>query len=120
MKVNQLEMKVIDRFLKDSTLPSLAKSQIDFDQVDVTDRDYTGAGFFTEFERSEALRIFEKGTSMRGGRVGARLNSDRRETGYVFYVDDGYLTTLEGYTYGDDEWPKEVTDIEIYEVELRK
>jgi len=117
MKVNQLEMKVMNRFLKDPTLPILAKSQIDFDRVNVTDRDYTGAGFFTEFERSEALRLFAEGTSMRGGRVGARLNSDRRETGYLFYVDDGYLTTLEGYTYGGDEWPKEITEIEIYDIE---
>jgi hypothetical protein len=66
----------------------------------VTSRRYTGAGFLTDLDRSEALRLFDEEVSLRAGRVGARLNSNRLETGYLVYIDNGYLTTLEGYTFG--------------------
>jgi hypothetical protein len=47
--------------------------------------------------------------------VKARLNASKLETGYVVYVDNGYLTTIEGYTYGDD-WPESIGSFELYEL----
>jgi hypothetical protein len=49
------------------------------------------------------------------GRVGAWLNVSRVETGYIVYVDGGYLTAMEGYTYGED-WPAEVEQVELYDL----
>jgi hypothetical protein len=91
------------------------RSTVDFDAVRVSDREFTGAGFLTEFEQSEELKLFDDGVSLRWGKVGARLNASRLETGYLVYVDDGYVTTVEGYTYGD-EWPNRVEQIELYEL----
>jgi hypothetical protein len=71
----------------------------------------------TEFERSEDLKVFATGVSLRWGKIGARLNAAKLETGYLVYVDDGYVTTVEGYTYGD-EWPDQVEHIELYELKL--
>ena len=70
----------------------------------------------TDFERSEELKLFDDSVSLRWGKVGARLNADQIETGYLVYVDDGYVTTVEGYTYGD-EWPGSVERIELYALE---
>lgn len=57
----------------------------------MTDRTLTGVGFFTDFERDEALRLFEDPKSLRWGKVGARLNSNRIEAGFLVYIDGGYL-----------------------------
>ena len=85
--------------------------------VTVSDREFTGAGFLTEFARSRELKLFEDGVYLQWGKVGARLNAAKLETGYLVYIDDGYLTTVEGYTYGE-EWPGEVDQFELYELKL--
>ena len=115
MKVTKLEELVIGRMLADHELESV-RSTASFDAVMVRDRELTGVGFLTELERSEELRLFDAGVSFRWGKLGARLNASRLETGYLVYVEDGYVTAVEGYTYGD-KWPDEVERIELYELE---
>ena len=91
------------------------ESTVNFEAVNVVDRELSGLGFLAEFERSEELKLFDAEVSLRWGKVGARLNASKIETGYLVYVDDGYITAVEGYTYGD-EWPDEVEQIELYEM----
>jgi len=114
MKTTELEKAVIQRMLADHELKPV-RSAVNFDVVTVNDREFTGMGFLTEFERSEELKLFGKGVTLRWGKVGARLNASKLETGYLVYVDDGYVNTVEGYTYGD-EWPEQVSQIELYEL----
>jgi len=116
MKANRLEQTIVNELLRDPELSPLTPA-VDLAEVKVTDRELTGAGFLTEFERCQALKLFPDGTSLRWGSVGVRLNAEKLETGYVVYVDDGYLTTIEGYTYGD-EWPATIDAMEVYEVKL--
>ena len=61
------------------------------------------------------MKLFNDGVSLRWGKIGARLNVAKIETGYLVYVDDGYLTAVEGYTYGD-EWPNQIDRMELYEL----
>lgn len=113
MKANDLEKAVVGRFLADpAVMPN--KLIIDFEVVVVSSRDFTGVGFLTNFQRCEELKLFNDDVSMRWGNVGARLNEAHIDTGYVIYVDEGYLTTVEGFTYGEDVWPEEVTQVELY------
>lgn len=114
MEINDLERAVISRMLADPDLNPI-RATVSFEKVTVSDRELTGAGFLTEFERSEELKLFVDGVSLRWGKVGARLNESKIETGYLVYVDDGYLTAVEGYTYGE-EWPGRVEQIELYEL----
>lgn len=114
MKVTELEKLVIGSMLADHELKPV-RSSVNFDAVLVSDRELTGVGFLTEFQRSEELKLFEADVSLRWGKVGARLNASKVETGYLVYVDDGYVTSVEGYTYGD-EWPDQIEQIELYEL----
>ena len=114
VKATELEKAVLGNMLADPQLKA-AKSAVNFDAVNVTDRELTGVGFLTEFERSKELKLFDDGFSLRWGKLGARLNASKLETGYLVYVDNGYVTTIEGYTYGD-EWPDQVENIELYEL----
>ncbi len=112
MKVTELEKTVIGSILADRELNPIRLS-VNFNAVTVRDREFTGAGFLTEFEPTEELKLFDDVVSLRWGKVGARLNSSKVETGYLVYVDNGYVTAVEGYTYGD-EWPNQVEQIELY------
>lgn len=115
MKATKLEIAVMARLLADTTIPLIRRS-IDFEEIDVTTREVTGIGFFAELAPSENLKLFADGTSIRWGRVGARLNRPPVDTGYLLYVEDGYLTMVEGYTYGT-EWPTEIAEIELHALE---
>ncbi|HKY41321.1 MAG TPA: hypothetical protein VJN18_35555 [Polyangiaceae bacterium] len=114
MKATELEKLVIGNMLADHELKPV-RSSVNFDAVLVSDRELTGVGFLTEFQRSEELKLFEADVSLRWGKIGARLNASKVETGYLVYVDDGYVTGVEGYTYGD-EWPDQIEQIELYEL----
>lgn len=114
MKTIELESLVIRSLLADPELKPI-RSNVNFDSVVVSDRELTGGGFLTEFLRSLELRLFESDVSLRWGKVGARLNASKIETGYLVYVDDGYVTSVEGYTYGD-AWPNQIDQIELYEL----
>ncbi|AKU92477.1 hypothetical protein [Vulgatibacter incomptus] len=116
MKATELEQKVIERMLADRGLNPL-RSRVDFASVEVLDRWFSGVGFMAEFVDSEELQVFDAEVSLRWGDVGARLNSERIETGYLVYVDAGRVSTIEGYTYGD-EWPEQVEKFELYEIRL--
>jgi len=55
-----------------------------------------GTGFITEYKRTEELKLFGNGVCLRWGNVGARLNKEKLKTGYLVYVEDGYVTAVEG------------------------
>jgi len=113
MLPNNLEKAVVEMLLNDRALLDKKKS-VRWDAVAVKRRSMTGAGFLTEFEHSPELCVFGETVSLRWGKAGARLNDARIETGYLVYVDDGVITRVEGYTYGD-EWPTSIDRIEMYE-----
>jgi hypothetical protein len=116
MQITNLERQVIERFLQDTELQPLRRFA-NSEKISVVARDFTGPGFLTHIEPSDEVKLFADAVTLRWGNVGARLNSSKIETGYLVYVDNGYLTTLEGYTYGED-WPEQISSIELYELKL--
>lgn len=112
MKLTDIEESVLGHMLADNTLPP-RRGELHAEAVVVVDREFTAVGFLTELQRSPQLKLFDDEVSMRWGGVGARLNAAKIETGYLVYVDTGYVTAIEGYTYGD-EWPAKVEQVEFY------
>lgn len=106
--INELEVLVIKKFLEDE---SVSFEQSDLDGLKIENRDYTGVGFFTDFFKPLSFNFDAKLANPRG-KVSAELNGNIL-TGYIFYVDGQMLKGIEGFTYGDDEWPKKITSIEI-------
>jgi hypothetical protein len=114
MEVTELEKAVVGQFLRDPELSPLNR-EVNLEKARVINRESTGVGILTEFEPSQEVKLFADGVSLRWGKVGVRLNASTIETSYVVYVDNGYLTTIEGYTYGND-WPESISSIELYEL----
>ncbi len=113
MYLNELEKQIIQQFLDDKCL-ELMKRDINFDLININYRELTGAGFITELEDCKELKVAYTTQSYKWGKLGAKLNSNI-DTGYLIYVENGYLNTIEGYTYCE-AWPNEVSQIEIYEI----
>ena len=113
MKITEIEKTVIQKMLADRELKPI-RSTVNFDAVKVSDRHFTGHGFMSDFEPSMEVKLFDNKVSLRWGKVGARLNASKLDTGYLIYIDNGYLVTVEGYTYGD-RWPDQIDQIEFYE-----
>jgi hypothetical protein len=66
----------------------------------VTLREFTGFGFFTEFEVDKSLSKTEAHQSP-FGRLHAEVGPDGYLMGFMVYLKDGFAEMIEGYSYGD-------------------
>lgn len=111
MNLNDLEKTLIRQFM-DRKAVSLQDEESFFSGLNAESRDCTGVGFIVTLKQSEKLKVDDAGESYKWGDLGAKLNSSL-DTGYLFYVENGYLVSIEGYTYAED-WPDSISEIEVY------
>lgn len=113
LQFTDLEMGAIEHFLKRNHIDKEFFGR-DFEGIKVTKRRMTGEGFFTDLSTTKSLE--EVGVkSLRWSKTRATLNNNL-DVGFLIYVDDGMLSTIEGYTYGDTAWPEVITSFEIREL----
>ena len=78
----------------------------------VTSNKETGVGFYTEFVvPSEVERVSGRPTFSFGDVNGTARNV-KHGLGFVLFVKDGSLASLEGYTY-DEPWPNEIGELKL-------
>jgi hypothetical protein len=78
----------------------------------VTQRKMTGVGFFTRFSIPDFVPKLG-GTGFEIGDVSADINGLERGAGFVLFVRNGQIDTLEGYTY-DEPWPQNIDRFRLY------
>jgi len=122
MEFSKLERAVIDLLLsKPMAGTDVLRQQ--FAAASVTDRDYTGVGFFTKIAVPRSLPpvrlTLELEDHLLYGASG-RLKSDP-DAGVSFYLrtHEGYLACLEGLRFTDGPWPDE-DDIELVPTYIRR
>lgn len=113
MKINELETAVLIQQLTNIGVTPDSKS---IAEIVVTDRWFSGVGFITELEKHAELKIGKCDESYSGGEVGAMLNSEV-DSGYLFCIKNGYISSIEGYTFGDT-WPDEISSVKTYRSDL--
>jgi hypothetical protein len=85
----------------------------------VSAREYSGVGFFTDFELPPDAPRLEGAPNIRFGDVDADIVGLSHGAGFVLFVDHGLMTMLEGYTYVGP-WPDDVTQFSLrYSTEPR-
>jgi len=104
MSPNPLERAVISTLLAGDG-PTLVSLRAQFEVATVTSRELTGVGFFADFSVPADLRLPFDTLVLDG--VHASLNGVANAAGFILFVTDGLIATLEGFSYGDD-WPREV------------
>ena len=111
MLLNDLEKMVLKKCLESFDV-YIKEEKLFFSDIQITERRFTGVGFFTDIEESEKLRIEAKNPPRVWGDFYARLNSTD-DTGYLVFIENGYINCIEGYTY-EEVWPENIHKIEEF------
>jgi len=75
--------------------------------VQVSSREMTGVGFFTNFAVPPDAPHIAGRPTLRFGDVNGTADNVKHGVGFLLHVTDGALSMLEGYTY-DEPWPDEI------------
>ncbi|MBC7352067.1 MAG: hypothetical protein H5U08_06885 [Thermogutta sp.] len=107
MGITDLERRVVEMLLSGnhSTLETL---RAQFAVSEVSQREFTGVGFFTHFAiPPDAPRVAGK-RSFQLGDVHADIPGLRLGADFILFITEGAIDFLEGFTHGDDQWPETV------------
>ena len=77
--------------------------------AEVTSREMTGVGFYTNFSIPLNAARIPNQPSFKLGDVNGKAKNVEHGLGFILFVTDGAIKILEGYTY-DEPWPEELED----------
>jgi hypothetical protein len=119
VELTPLEAAVLDMLLAgDDTHLAILREQRRL--LRVTDREYSGVGFFTDLAIAPDAPRLPGAPMLRFGDVIADIEGLVHGAGFVLFVDDGLITMLEGHLWGDARWPDEITKFTVrYDSEPR-
>lgn len=83
----------------------------------VTERRFTGVGFFTNFAVATDAPVRRDLPDMTFGDVGAEFPGLQHGAGFLLFVRDGVVCMLEGFTY-DEKWPMNADKFRVYRHEV--
>jgi len=87
-------------------MPALSVLRQQLTSAVVTEREYSGVGFFTHFQVApDAPRLPVARWVI--GDVGFTLQGHEHPAGALLFVDGGVVSMLEGFSYADEDWPAE-------------
>ena len=108
-KLNPVELRIIRTMLAQkfgAGSPIVERA----DSLRFETRQMTGTGYYVHFLNGEELP--------RADDLNTELSEDYRTNreapcdlvGFTLFIRDGYLSSLEGYTFGDVKWPDELME----------
>ncbi len=76
----------------------------------VTERWFSGVGFFSTFQVDEKTSKVKGHCSIQLTDVHAQCDELAHGMGFVLFIRDGIIATFEGFTY-DEKWPEHITNL---------
>lgn len=108
----QFEREVMEFIAKEK--PQFeAKIMAQYEKCRVTSREFTGHGFFTDFEITDPADSFGDGICDPFGSLYIDLPGVKHGAGFVLFVKNGFISMLEGFVYGDEAWPEEIKEYKL-------
>ena len=107
----KFEKEVMDKLLENDR-PSKRILKQQYEKSNVESRWFSGKGFFTSFSIAEDAPKIESPKSLQIDEVGGKINNI--DVGFILFIEDGKIKTLEGFTYGDDHWPDKIIRYELF------
>ncbi len=115
-KLSPLEREIIEAILKcQKDIQVCEQLYKQYKVASVKKRIFTGVGFYTEFIINEKNLAIESNVQMQLGSVYATIEGLECGAGFVLFVENGFIATLEGYSY-DEQWPNDAKVGEIFMV----
>ncbi len=110
--LNPLEKAVLEKLLSgESETYRILQKQYSTSRV--ADRKMTGVGFFTRFSLPDDAPKLPDEATFHIADVAADINDLKHGAGFVLFIEDGQIETLEGYTY-DEPWPRNARSFHLY------
>jgi hypothetical protein len=111
MTLTSLEKAVLEKLLDgDNAFLMTLRQQLT--HVVVASREMTGVGFYADLAVAPGAPRIAGRPSFKFGDVQGTASNLKHGIGFLLYVGDGALSTLEGYTY-DEPWPDEVQNLSL-------
>ncbi len=106
MKLSNFELKLIEALIQGDTEENVIRSQLN--GATLKKRDYTGVGLYTEIRVPKNCSRLSKSNRYIEETPKAHLEHPELSdgAGAMLWFNDGYVSTLECYTY-EGEWPKD-------------
>ena len=104
--MNALETAVLHKLLE-GDLPPLVRLREQCSHVSVRNREFTGVGFFTDFDHPPGVVRLESPSRAVFGDVIADIDGLEYGAGFLLIIESGVISVLEGYSYGET-WPESI------------
>lgn len=111
-KLIELEKEVM-KMLLDGNNEVLKSLRIQYEDAQIVNRQLSQKGFFTNFNINRDEQRLEGKKSFQLGDVVGQLNNVKDGVGFVLFIKDGAITMLEGFTYGNENWPETILNYEL-------
>ena len=105
-----LEKKALELLLAGED-PVLDVLRQQLSSATISSRQYTGVGYYLNFDLPHKRSGFQETINFRSrfciNDVGAvlKIGNYEQKVGLLFWVLDGYIDSLEAYTFGEENWP---------------
>ena len=73
-------------------------------------RHMTGTGYYANFSNARALPLIDKLNIELSVDFRTKLEPPQDLVGFTLFIRDGYLSSFEGYTFGDVRWPDKLME----------
>jgi hypothetical protein len=105
MEVSQEEFEhTLMNLLLQGDHPILATLRQQYEMSTITNREFTGVGFYSTIEVPDTLPLVNP-PNYAAGFVEIDLEMLSGGAGCVLWITNGKLASLECYTYGTEQWP---------------
>ena len=108
----QFEREVMEMIAKEN--PKFeAKIMAQYEKAHVIKREFTGHGFFTDFDITDPADSLGCGYNNQLGDLTAEFPGVKFGAGFVLFIENGFISMLEGCVYGNDPWPDQITEYKL-------
>lgn len=108
----QFEREVIEVIAKEN--PKFeTKIMAQYNKAHVISREFTGHGFFTNFDITDPADSLGYGYNTELGNLTVEFPEVKFGAGFVLFVRNGYIEMLEGAVFGNDPWPEPITQYKL-------
>jgi len=115
--LSDFEKIIIDTILENAKKqnPTLNILKLQFLNLSVQKRTYTNVGFFTDFQFKKNNLSLGRDINMEIGSIHVEMENLKFGAGFILYIRNGLIATLEGYCY-DESWPRDERIKAIYKI----